>query len=237
MANLKPLVMQLLEQGRAFQQQFIADLDQTEHTISGTWENWSIKDELAHIVAWQLNAVARMAALVHHEAPPDFSDSEAINRAVFATQRDRVLTDILADGQQAWADLHSLLTPLSEEALIQKVHFSEQESRSMADLALGNFYWHPLTHYTDYYRRRGDWPKAIRWQEQAAAAVTAVPEWFGLARYNLACFYALNGRPAQALAALREALPLRPDLAEWSKQDTDLDSLRDDPAYQALYQT
>src|SRR5215471_12146480 len=33
-----------------------------------------------------------------------------------------------------------------------------------------------------------------------------------------------------------EALPLIPSLVEWSKQDTDLDSLRDIPAFQALYE-
>ena len=36
-------------------------------------------------------------------------------------------------------------------------------------------------------------------------------------------------------AELAEALRLNPDLIEWSKQDSDLDSIRDDPAYQALY--
>ena len=54
--------------------------------------------------------------------------------------------------------------------------------------------------------------------------------------YNLGCFYARNGEADRAIAAVGEALPLIPSLVEWSKQDTDLDSLRDLPAFQALYE-
>ena len=55
------------------------------------------------------------------------------------------------------------------------------------------------------------------------------------ALYNLACFYATTGQPDKALPLLPEALRLRPDLVEWSKEDSDLDTLRDMPAFQALY--
>ena len=54
-------------------------------------------------------------------------------------------------------------------------------------------------------------------------------------RYNLACCYALAGQAEKAMDALREALRLAPDLTEWSKQDTDLVSLRERPDYQSLY--
>ena len=89
MADLKTRLIQLLDLSRSFQQQLIADLDPAERNASGTWENWSIKDELAHVIAWQLNSLARIAALIHAEPMPDFSDYEAINRAVYNTNHDR----------------------------------------------------------------------------------------------------------------------------------------------------
>jgi len=52
----------------------------------------------------------------------------------------------------------------------------------------------------------------------------------------LACFYAANGQLEQALVILPEALRLQPDLVEWSKEDADLISLHNLPAYQALYE-
>ncbi len=235
MADLKTRLIQLLDLSRSFRQQLIADLDPAERTTTGTWENWSIKDELAHVIAWQLNSLARLVALIHAETVPDFSETEKINRAIYVTNRDRTLADIVAEGDRAHTDFVQLIESLSDNDLSQPARFSDQEQRSLAGQIMGNGYAHPILHYADYYRRRGDLAKATHLHEASVAAVADWPEWYGTARYNLACFYALSAQREEALHELREALQLRPDLIEWSKQDTDLVSLRDDPAYQALY--
>ena len=52
--------------------------------------------------------------------------------------------------------------------------------------------------------------------------------------YNAACFEALAGRREDALAHLRAALVLEPETVRgWAAGDSDLDSLRDDPAFPA----
>ena len=50
--------------------------------------------------------------------------------------------------------------------------------------------------------------------------------------YNVACFEALAGRREEALGHLRRAFELAPDKV-WAgaESDSDLDSIRDDPAY------
>jgi hypothetical protein len=53
-------------------------------------------------------------------------------------------------------------------------------------------------------------------------------------RYNLACLEALTGNREQALASLRRALELRAELSHWTREDDDLESLRDDPEFRAL---
>lgn len=50
----------------------------------------------------------------------------------------------------------------------------------------------------------------------------------------MVCFYATNGEPEKALHHLPEALRLRPTLVEVSKRDSDLESLRANPAFQAI---
>jgi hypothetical protein len=52
--------------------------------------------------------------------------------------------------------------------------------------------------------------------------------------YNLACIEALTGRTDEAVGHLRAAFELRPQLREFAKEDTDLDSLRDDPGFREL---
>jgi tetratricopeptide (TPR) repeat protein len=235
MADLKTRLIQLLDLSRSFQQQLIADLDPAQRNAPGTWEDWSIKDELAHVIAWQLNSLARIAALRHDEPVPDFSDYHTINRSIYNTNRQRTLAEITAEGDRVHADLVALIQSLSEDELTRPVRFSDREPSSLAAQIMGNGFEHPVVHYADHYRRRGDLAKAVQIYEASVAAVADLPEWHGSARYNLACFYALNGQADQAIAELGEALRLRPDLLDWSKQDTDLASLRDHPAYQALY--
>jgi len=52
--------------------------------------------------------------------------------------------------------------------------------------------------------------------------------------YNLACCEALAGRHEDAIGHLRVAFERRPSLLEIAKEDTDLDALRDDPAFREL---
>jgi tetratricopeptide (TPR) repeat protein len=235
MADLKTRLIQLLDLGRSFQQQFLADLDPAVRDANGTWENWAVKDELAHTIAWQLNSLARIAALQHAEPAPDFSDYQSINRSIYDTNRDRTLAEIVAEGDRTYADFRAVIQAASEADLARPLYYSEEKSTTLVSQITGNCLEHPVLHYADYYRRQGDLLRAMQIYEASVAAVADWPEQYGLARYNLACFYALNGQEDQAIAALGEALRLRPDLGEWSTQDTDLISLRDRAAYQALY--
>jgi mannose-6-phosphate isomerase-like protein (cupin superfamily) len=52
--------------------------------------------------------------------------------------------------------------------------------------------------------------------------------------YNLACCEALAGRSDDAIGHLRTALERHPPLRELVERDTDLDSLRDEPAFKEL---
>lgn len=235
MVDLKPRLIQLLDLGRSFQQQFLADLDPATRTATGTWENWSVKDELAHTIAWQSNALARIAALRDGEPVPDFSDYHTINRSIYNTNHDRTLAEIVAEGDRAYNDFVALVHASSEDDLTYPLSFPGKESSTLQAEIISNGLEHPVLHYADYYQRHGDLSKAIQMYEASVTAVADWPEQYGEARYNLACFYALNGQAERAIAALAEALRLRPDLVEWSKQDTDLVSLRDRAAYQALY--
>ena len=59
---------------------------------------------------------------------------------------------------------------------------------------MGNGFEHPIVHYASYYQQHGELAKATQLYEASVAAVADLPEWYGSARYNLACFYALSGQ-------------------------------------------
>ena len=52
--------------------------------------------------------------------------------------------------------------------------------------------------------------------------------------YNLACCESLAGRKEDAIGHLRVAFERRPSLRDMAKEDTDLDPLRDEPAFREL---
>jgi AraC-like ligand binding domain len=49
--------------------------------------------------------------------------------------------------------------------------------------------------------------------------------------YNLACFEALADRRDDAIAHLREAVALAPEMRAWAAEDEDFDSIRGDPEF------
>jgi adenylate cyclase len=53
-------------------------------------------------------------------------------------------------------------------------------------------------------------------------------------RYNVACLFALEGRPDEAIASLEEAFRHGFGNREWISHDPDLESLRGDPRFQRL---
>ena len=70
--------------------------------------------------------------------------------------------------------------------------------------------------------------------DAARAVIEAHPEYAG-AFYNLACCEALAGRKEDAMRHLRHAHEKSPEqFRNWAAEDSDLDSLRDDPEFQQL---
>ena len=75
----------------------------------------------------------------------------------------------------------------------------------------------------------GDYDTLIdRAREPVEASGLAAP------LYNLACCEALAGRKEDAIGHLRVALERRSSLRDLAKEDTDFDSLRDEPAFREL---
>jgi mannose-6-phosphate isomerase-like protein (cupin superfamily) len=52
--------------------------------------------------------------------------------------------------------------------------------------------------------------------------------------YNLACIESLAGQKAEAIEDLRRAVELNPEFGPMAKEDSDLDAIRDEPAFAEL---
>jgi tetratricopeptide (TPR) repeat protein len=77
--------------------------------------------------------------------------------------------------------------------------------------------------------RAGDYTRAI------AIVSRGLEAWpgHGTIHYQLACYHALAGDREKALRHLEQAVRAEPRAAAWAAGDSDLDALRDDPAFPA----
>ncbi|HXV90499.1 MAG TPA: protein kinase [Gemmatimonadales bacterium] len=78
--------------------------------------------------------------------------------------------------------------------------------------------------------RGGRGEQAREWVKRALA-IDPEDSWM---LYNTACFYAVQGERDEAIKCLEQALELGFGHREWIEHDSDLDSLRDHPRFQAL---
>ncbi len=76
----------------------------------------------------------------------------------------------------------------------------------------------------------GESKRGIEWAERSLAMDPEEPSIL----YNVACVYALQGMKEDALDCLEKAVKFGFGHREWIVNDTDLESLRDDPRYKAL---
>ncbi|TMD64100.1 MAG: ClbS/DfsB family four-helix bundle protein [Chloroflexi bacterium] len=241
--RLKPMLLDFLNTMQTTQQTLVTELNDTERAAIGTPVHWSARDHVAHITFWKQRLLLKLAALVRNETPPRFDDFDSLNMQVFEEQRERSWSDILLDAEHAHAELLAHLERFTEEDLASSRWFPPEdgdddvfpEGRPLWDVILGSGYWHPQSHFTQFYLDRNDVLRATQIQEAWVAHMMQreVPTVMrSVVLYNLACFYATTNQVAIAREVLPQALALNPALTEYSKQDPDLASLRAEQAHQ-----
>jgi len=78
--------------------------------------------------------------------------------------------------------------------------------------------------------RLGDRARGLEWAQQATVVD---PEDAGVS-YNVACLLALEGERDRAIELLERAFRVGFARRDWIEHDPDLESLRDDPRFQAM---
>ena len=238
----------LLERVRASQtivEGAFAELSDAERNQAGTLAHWSAKDTLAHIAAWQTRWVDWLSPLskgrpLSAENPPQVDQVDDENRAnaeIFAANQHRSWAQIHTDYQNASRQILKLAALISEEDLNIPPRFAQHKQETLARRLVGTFYWHIQEHLTRFFIERKNPTRALEiameFSRQMGADDTAADR--GTALYNLACYAALTGRRELALTNLKMALSLYPELIGWSKKDSDLEALREDSKFKALY--
>jgi hypothetical protein len=239
-SDIKTKLIAVIERGDEDQAALVALLSDSDKAATGEPDHWAVKDQIAHLNFWRDRTLRRLIAVRDGAEPPGPSpDFQPENERNFAAQQYRPWSEIIAESDRLFRETKQVISQLSDAQLTELVKIGTDNEIRLSERVVSDFMEHPAEHLTQLYRERGETARAAAQEGTTVEVISKLfgknNTMYGYAIYNLGCFYARNGETDRAIAAVGEALPLIPSLVEWSKQDTDLDSLRELPGFQALY--
>lgn len=215
---------------------FYSSLPESERVANGSWEKWSPKDVIAHLYFWQSNLLERLNGL--DQPPPEEEPFMERNRKNYLRYESSPWSEVYAAYANSLDHILAHIAKFTDAELTTPGHFPRITSGTLQTNILNNTYTHTITHLAQLISRRDGIATGQDMQERATQKLIAFdssPGPKGVALYNLACSYALAGNAKRAVELLRASFPLRPDLVQFSQEDTDFDSIRSQPEFQALY--
>lgn len=201
-------------------------------------ESWSPKDLIGHIAGWRQRYADFLQTVAKGEAPARYENGEEINLEIFHHYETLSFQAIRAEYESATQAFLGAFDKINEAQLINADLIEWMSGRKLWNYIAFSEYWHPMDHLLKWYVQQDRSQIADETQARILKEMSSLEDsdsWRGTNLYNDACYEALFGDQEQAIEILEEALSLNPELTEWSKQDSDLDSLRQMKAFKAIY--
>ena len=119
--------------------------------------NWSIKDTLAHLMAWQMRSIARLEGALLNKEPefpkwpvkpePDPGDnSDEINAWIYETYHDQPWSSIHPAWTAGFQRLLELGQAIPEKDLLDPQRYPWMEGQPLAMVLMGSYEHHHIDH-------------------------------------------------------------------------------------------
>lgn len=230
-------ILALIDHAFHAQREFASELSPADQERQGEADHWAPKDILAHNAAWIAHHARNIQTVREGGEPQRAGETDDANLEFFQAHRQATWSEVMDMMDRARAALWAQVEALEEADLHRENFFPWLDNRPLWQSTVGTAFTHVIMHLADAYRELGLTDRAFNLQQalgERLLMLDSSADWVGVVRYNLACSYALGGERRRALQELGVALDLRPDLRDWSRQDPDFVSLRDDPQYRDL---
>jgi hypothetical protein len=143
----------------------LAGMSEEQITDPGLPGNWSVKDVMAHLWAWQQRSLARTEAAVHdrepqypkwpESLPPDPDDDvDQANDWIYRTNRDRPWPSVYADWRAQFLHILDLSEQLSQNDLFDPARYAWMGGYPLAASHLGAY-----EHHEEHLDELRDWLK------------------------------------------------------------------------------
>jgi len=225
----EPLVAALVEQleaMRAAERDVFGALDAEVRDRPMRPGDWSPKDHQAHLTAWKKIQSERIQAAARgEELTADARETDERNAELHALRADWPWDEIVREADEV------------SDRLVAQIRAAGPELLTSREGMVGQIYGNSASHATTHFVWLSDAGIGVDAERIEAflddherqlkdAPLADYDRAVGL--YNVACAHAVSGRLERARPLLRAAFAIRPDLAEFAKEDPDLVQLRDE---------
>lgn len=105
----------------------VADLSDAQKTQPGVTADWSVKDILGHVTAWEEEALHHLPRIREGKRPPKYSDLyggiDAFNALKTEENRHRSLDEVMARFEEVHAKLVAYIEAAPEELIATETRF------------------------------------------------------------------------------------------------------------------
>jgi hypothetical protein len=134
-------------------EELLASLTEAQITAPEFADNWSIKDMVAHLRAWQQRSIARVQAALHNKEPeypswPEQFDPEVeeqphdLNAWLYATYRDQPWSSVYHDWSTGFRRLLELAEAVPEKDLLDADRYAWLEGYPLLAVLEGSYEHH-----------------------------------------------------------------------------------------------
>ena len=151
--NMKDHILAALSEQFERWEALLAGLDPTQITNPNLPGGWSIKDVVAHLMAWQGRSVARveaaraggepqMPAWLPGVDPEDYANTEPVNSWVYAAYRDTPWPEVYRLWREGFQRFLAAGAAIPERDLLDSSAYPWLDGYSLADVFLGSYDHH-----------------------------------------------------------------------------------------------
>ena len=137
-----------IERGRL--EETLARLTHAQMLLPGVDGEWSVKDALAHISAWERRMISWVGSHLRNEEPevPLPWDVERMNSETYSQVKDKPLSEVLEEFRLSYWDSLALAESMSEEQL-QTIYADTWPMGPLWTGFAANMNWHYKEHCAD----------------------------------------------------------------------------------------
>jgi uncharacterized protein DUF1706 len=146
-AMTKAQLLDNLQTGRAQWEALLAQVGEDRMTTPGVEGDWSVKDVIAHITAYEQRTAERLEAIAQDTEPPAAPwpaglEMDARNAWLYEAHRNQPLAAVQAESRQAFDRLVAAVAAVPDDALLEPGRYVWLEGAPLWEIIPGNSYAH-----------------------------------------------------------------------------------------------